>query len=182
MSDILRWCTISLKWKWFVETEFPFYTNLNCYTKHLMSFWRTSTCNVAPDNPDIVGATPRRCAGYLKWKGSVETGNFLFKPIQIDRVNVPIKLTYPLSTLPFLRSDYEKNKLFIILLDVLTNWYVCYYIPPVISSQSDHCTLRYESPCVHTVWRPFWKLSKNFHQKRSPVNVRYFRCLSLYFG
>ncbi len=57
-----------------------------------------------------------------------------------------------------------------------------YYIPPTISSQSDHCTLRYEYPCIHTLWRPFWKRSKNFHQKRSPLNVHFFRCLSLYFG
>ncbi len=50
----------------------------------------------------------------------------------------------------------------------------------LILSQSDPCTLRYEFPCVHTVWWPFWKLSENFHQKRSPLNV-HFRSLSLYF-
>ncbi len=58
--------------------------------------------------------------------------------------------------------------------------YIDIYIYLLISSQSDPCTLRYESPCVHTVWWPFWKLSENFHQKRSPLNV-HFRSLSLYF-
>ncbi len=30
--------------------------------------------------------------------------------IRINRVNIPIKLTYPLSTLSFLSSDYKKKK------------------------------------------------------------------------
>ncbi len=35
--------------------------------------------------------------------------SFLEK-IYNPRVNIPIKLTHPLSTLPFLRSDYKKDK------------------------------------------------------------------------
>ncbi len=59
---------------------------------------------------------------------SVMCGNAKLWIIILIRVNEHIKLTYPLSTLPFLSSDYKNKKLFIILLDVLTNLYVCYYI------------------------------------------------------
>ncbi len=49
--------------------------------------------------------------------------SFIQPGMRIIRVNVPIKHRYPLSTLPFLRSDYKKKKIFIILLGL--NLLIC---------------------------------------------------------
>ncbi len=52
------------------------------------------------------------CVTYIFDLGLVIKFQFSFVIYMyiIFRVNVPIKLTYPLSTLPFLNADYKKKK------------------------------------------------------------------------
>ncbi len=66
---------------------------------------------------------------------------------------------------------------------------MCYftsYLKKVILLRNSRYVMRYPQHwirvCVHSIWQPFWKLSENFHQKRSSLNVHFLDVYAFILG